>query len=64
MSSEVSGRPRRRYTAEFRDDAVKMVIELKRPIARVARDLGINEGTLGTWVAEWRDGHPREETPA
>lgn len=63
MSAEVSRRPRRWYTAEFRDDAVKMVIELGKPIAQVARDLGINEGTLGSWVAKWRDEHPREEQP-
>ena len=28
-----------------------MVIETSRPIARVAKELGINEGTLGSWVA-------------
>ena len=27
-----------------------MVIETSRPIARVAKELGINEGTLGNWV--------------
>ena len=26
-----------------------MVIETSRPIARVAKELGINEGTLGNW---------------
>ena len=30
---------------------MKMVIETSRPIARVAKELGINEGTLGNWVA-------------
>ena len=29
-----------------------MVIETSRPIARVAKELGINEGTLGNWVHE------------
>ena len=28
---------------------MKMVIETSRPIARVAKELGINEGTLGNW---------------
>ena len=35
-----------------------MVLETGRPIAEVARDLGINEGTLGNWVNIWRRGNP------
>src|SRR3954451_15406092 len=31
-----------------------MVLEIGKPIAEVARDLGINEGTLGNWVNIWR----------
>jgi len=31
-----------------------MVIETSRPIARVAKELGINEGTLGNWVNAYR----------
>ena len=30
------------------------VLEIGKPIARVARELGINEGTLGNWIARQR----------
>ncbi len=51
----------RKFTSEYRVEAVKMVIETSRPIAEVARDLGINEGTLGNWVTRYRDEHPASE---
>jgi transposase len=37
----------RKFTPEYRDEAVKMVIAGSRPIAEVARDLGINESLWG-----------------
>ena len=43
------GRPSK-FTPEYRETAVAMVRETGKPIAQVARDLGINEGTLGNWV--------------
>lgn len=54
---------RRKFSKEYRDEAVKMVIETSRPIAEVARDLGLNEGTLGNWVATYRREHAGEEPP-
>ena len=41
----------------------KMVIETSRPIARVAKELGINDGTLGNWVNAYRREHAGEEPP-
>jgi transposase len=51
----------RKFTQEYRDEAVKLVIESSRPIAEVARELGINEGTLGNWVNVYRREHPVSE---
>ena len=41
---------RRQFDQDFRDGAVRIVRETGKPIAQVARDLGINAGTLGNWV--------------
>jgi Transposase len=43
-------RRRGRYPQQFRRDAATMVIDQHRVAAEVARELGINEQTLGNWV--------------
>ena len=50
---------RRRFDQDFRDGAVRLVRETGKPIAQVARDLGIKDGTLANWVA--LDRHRRED---
>jgi transposase len=52
---------RRKFSPEFKDEAVKAVIMNSRPIAQIARELGINEGTLGNWVAAYRHEHADDE---
>jgi transposase-like protein len=54
---------RRKFSPEFKVEAVRMVIEASRPIAGVARELGINEGTLGNWCRLYREAHAGEEPP-
>ncbi|MCT2176060.1 transposase, partial [Dietzia cinnamea] len=39
-----------KYDREFREGAVRIVEETGKPIAQIARDLGVNAGTLGNWV--------------
>ena len=53
----------RQFSPEFKDEAVRLVIEASRPIAQVARELGINEGTLGNWVNRYRAEHADDEPP-
>lgn len=43
---------RRKFTPEFREEAVQEVLGSGRAIVEVARDLAIHEGTLGNWVKE------------
>jgi transposase len=52
---------RRRFSPQFKAEAVQMVIETGKPIAQVARDLGIHDGTLGNWVNAWRRDNPESD---
>ena len=41
---------RRTYTQEYKEEAADYIISSGRPIAQVARELGIGEQMLGRWV--------------
>jgi transposase-like protein len=55
---------RRQFSPQFKAEAVQMVVESGRPIAQVARDLGIHDGTLGNWVNAWRREHVEPQSGA
>lgn len=46
---------KRVFSVEFREKAVAYVVEQKKSIAAAARELGVGESTLGSWVAAARD---------
>jgi transposase-like protein len=52
---------RRKFSPQFKAEAVQLVIESGRPVAEVARDLEINDGTLANWVNGWRRDNPEPE---
>lgn len=45
---------RRKYTAEFKREAVELVSGQGNSIAETARNLGVNQSMLGRWVREQR----------
>ena len=53
-----------RYSPEYKEEAARMVVESGgRSIAEVAREIGVNETTLGTWVAKYRRDNAEDEPP-
>ena len=46
----IMGNTRREFTPEFKDEAVKLVVNTGRAVATVARELGVNEVTVGRWM--------------
>lgn len=53
----IMGSTRREFTPEYKDEAVRLVVNTSRPVAVVARELGIVEQTLGNWVKAYRVRH-------
>jgi|GEM_PF-2213924 transposase len=53
---------KRKFTDEFKADAVQLVEQSGRTVAQVARELEINESTLLGWVKAYRRAHPDPAT--
>ncbi|MPY33491.1 transposase [Streptomyces adustus] len=59
------GSKKQPYDAEFREGAVRIVIETGKPVPEVAEELGISPGTLHSWVSRWRrNGTASSDRPA
>jgi transposase len=54
-------RTSRQFTPEFKRDAVQLVRTTGRPIAEIARELGIYDSTLGNWARQDRIDHGEQE---
>lgn len=59
---------RRRYTEEFKAEAVRLIRDSAQPVAQVARDLGVADHLLYRWRAEQQQaeshGHTRQSMRA
>ena len=64
---------RRKYTPEYKQEAVLLAQKSDIPISQVARNLGINDNVLRRWIKEYTDpdkkpftghGSPRDEEMA
>jgi len=43
-----------KYDKSFKIETVHLVLEQGRPVAQVARELGIGENTLYRWISEYK----------
>ncbi len=54
LGVSMPGTTRRQCTDEFKSEAVRLTRESGRPVAQVARDLGISDNVLYRWRNEQR----------
>ena len=52
-----------KYSPEFREEVARLVIDTSRAKADVAREVGVNETTVGNWVREYQKKHGESEEP-
>ncbi len=51
------------YSSEFKSSAIKLALESDRPVTQIARELGVNENTLHTWLSNHlKPGHKNSGT--
>jgi transposase len=52
MAETRSRRPRRRFTDEFKQQAVRLVLDEGKSITTVARELDLVASVVGNWVKQ------------
>ena len=57
------GSTRRRFTDEYKANAVSLVLTDGHTIAEAARNIGVHEMTLGKWVKKERDSQESQRDP-
>lgn len=60
----MAGSSKRRFSPQFKAEAVQLVVMGDRMITEVAQELGILPGTLGNWVGKYRRENAVEEAEA
>jgi transposase len=53
--------PTKKYPAEFKERAVQLAVESDQAIAQTARDLGVNDNTLHTWIGKYHRAEHQEQ---
>lgn len=53
---------RKQYSDEYKSEAVRLVRESGKPLAQVARELGINDNMLHRWSREEHDAQAAGKT--
>lgn len=52
-----TGKNRRRYTREFKEEAVKLVVENGKRVSDVARMFDVHRSLLDRWIAQYHQDH-------
>lgn len=49
---------RRKFSPQFKAEAIQFVLQTGRPVTQIAQELDINKGTLHNWVNTWKLNNP------
>lgn len=44
----------KRFDKHFKEEAIRLVLDQRRPVAAVARELGIHNHTLYKWLSQYK----------